>query len=307
MIIDLKDGQHISNQFLVGSVSKGTNNMGSQYLNIELRDASGAINGKKWEISPDDESIVMVGNVIHVEGETLKYKDNLQVKILSLRLVAPEDVDTSSFIKAPPIPKEVLISKFEGYIKSITNGDCLKLINYFLVKYKDKIYSYPAGVSVHHEYSSGLLVHITTMLDIAEKLIDIYGDVDRDLLLTGIILHDLGKTKEFEGPVVYKYSLEGKLLGHISIMVGEIKEASDNLKITSEIPLLLQHMVLSHHNEPEFGSPVPPMTKEALMLSLIDNMDSKIVIASKALDVTDVGEFTQRIYALDNRSFYKHK
>ena len=307
MIIDLKDGQHVSSQFLVGSVSKGTNNMGSQYLNIELRDASGSINGKKWEVLAEDESIVSVGNVIHVEGETLKYKDNLQVKILSIKPVAPEEVDTASFIKAPPIPKEVLISKFEGYVKSINNADCAKLIKYFLDKYKDKIYSYPAGVSVHHEYSSGLLVHITTMLDIAEKLIDIYGDVDRDLLLTGIILHDLGKTKEFEGPVVYKYSLEGKLLGHISIMVAEIKEAADKLNITSETPLLLQHMVLSHHNEPEFGSPVPPMTKEALMLSLIDNMDSKIVIASKALEITNEGEFSQRIYALDNRCFYKHK
>ena len=117
----------------------------------------------------------------------------------------------------------------------------------------------------------------------------------------------MGKTIEFEGPVIYKYSLEGKLLGHISIMVSEIRRAAEGLKITSEVPLLLEHMVLSHHGSNEFGSPILPLTKEALLLSLIDNLDSKMVFTAKALEGVNPGEFTNKLFPLDNRMMYKPK
>ena len=115
----------------------------------------------------------------------------------------------------------------------------------------------------------------------------------------------MGKTIEFEGPVIYKYSLEGRLLGHISLMVSEIRRAAEGLKITSEVPLLLEHMVLSHHGQPDFGSPVLPMTREALLLSMIDNLDSKMVIVEKALENVNPGEFSQKIFPLDGRMIYK--
>ena len=145
------------------------------------------------------------------------------------------------------------------------------------------------------------------MADLGVYLASYYEDVDKDVLLSGILLHDMGKTIEFEGPVVYKYSIEGKLLGHISIMVSEIRRAAEGLKITSEVPMLLEHMVLSHHGYPDFGSPVLPMTKEALLLSLIDNLDSKMVIVSKALENVNPGEFSQKVFPLDNRMIYKPK
>ena len=173
-------------------------------------------------------------------------------------------------------------------------------------KYGDKIFSYPAAVSIHHEYSSGLLVHSLTMADIASFLAPIY-EADYDLLITGCLLHDLGKIIELEGPIVYKYSTEGKLLGHISIMCAEIRKAAEDLKINSEIPLLLEHMVLSHHGQQEFGSPVMPLTKEALLLSLIDNLDSKMVVINKAINDVEPGNFSNKVFPLDNRSFYKPK
>ena len=117
----------------------------------------------------------------------------------------------------------------------------------------------------------------------------------------------MGKTIEFEGPVVYKYSIEGKLLGHITIMVSEIRRAAEGLKITSEVPMLLEHMVLSHHGYPEFGSAIMPLTREALLLSLIDNLDSKLVIVDKALENVKPGEFSNKIFPLDNRMMYKPK
>ena len=144
------------------------------------------------------------------------------------------------------------------------------------------------------------------MADLASYLYKIY-DADYDILITGCLLHDLGKVIELEGPIVYKYSLEGKLLGHISIMVSEIRKAAQELNITSEIPLLLEHMVLSHHGQPDFGSPIMPLTKEALLLSLIDNLDSKMVVVNKALNDVEPGNFSNKIFPLDKRSFYKPK
>ena len=306
MISELNDHEHIEGQFLVGSVSKGVNANGGSYFSLDLRDASGTITAKKWDATLQDEEMFIAGNVISIIGETNKYKDTLQLKILSASLVALEDIDVERFVKAPPIAKEELVNKFNKYVASIKNEDCQKLIQYMIKKYGDKIFSYPAAVSIHHEYSSGLLMHSLTMADIASFLTPIY-EADYDLLITGCLLHDLGKIIELEGPIVYKYSTEGKLLGHISIMCAEIRKAAEDLKITSEIPLLLEHMVLSHHGQQEFGSPVMPLTKEALLLSLIDNLDSKMVVINKAINDVEPGNFSNKVFPLDNRSFYKPK
>lgn len=307
MISELIDGERIKGQFLVSNSAKCVNNLGSNYLNLELKDASGNISGKKWDVAEGDETIFAIGNVVLVEGEVLKYRDNLQLKVLSGQIVPLEELDTAKFIKQPPVPKEELIKKFNAYVESIKNEDCRKIIDYLIKRLSPNLFEYPAAVSVHHDYASGLLVHTLSMADIACYLCEHYENVNRDILLTGVLLHDMGKTIEFEGPIVYKYSLTGKLLGHITIMVSEIRRAAEGLKITSEVPLLLEHMVLSHHGYPEFGSAVMPMTQEALMLSLIDNLDSKIVIVQKAIENVNPGEFSQKVFPLDNRIIYKPK
>ena len=306
MISEFNDHDHIEGQFLLGSVSKGVNANGGSYFSVDLRDASGQINAKKWDATLEDEAIFVTGNVVSIVGETNRYKDALQLKILSAELVPLDEIDVDRFVKAPPISKEELVKKFNNYVDSIKDEDCKKLLNYMMKKFDDKIYSYPAAVSIHHEYSSGLLMHSLTMADIASYLCKIY-EADYDLLITGCLLHDLGKIIELEGPIVYKYSVEGKLLGHISIMAAEIREAASKLGITSEVPLLLEHMVLSHHGQQEFGSPVMPLTKEALLLSLIDNLDSKMVVINKAIADVEPGNFSNKVFPLDNRSFYKPK
>ena len=304
MIANFEDHEHVEGQFLLGNVSKGVNANGGAYLSVELRDASGSIVGKKWDATSEDEQLFVVGNVIQVVGETNKYKEQLQLKILSAELVPLEQIDVEKFVKAPPVAKETLIERFNAHVNSVKNEDCQKILKYMIDKFGDKIYSYPAAVSIHHEYSSGLLMHSITMADLAVYLCPVY-DCDHDLMVTGCLLHDLGKIIELEGPIVYKYSTEGKLLGHISIMVAELRKAADELKIKSETPLLLEHMVLSHHGQQEFGSPVMPLTKEALLLSLIDNLDSKMVVVNKAIADVDPGNFSNKVFSLDNRSFYK--
>lgn len=306
MISEFTDHDRIEGQFLLGSVSKGVNTNGGSYFSVELRDASGQITAKKWDATLQDEEIFVTGNVISLIGETNRYKDALQLKILSAEVVPLDEIDVDRFVKAPPISKSELIKKFNNYVNSVKNEDCQKLLKYMINKFDDKLYSYPAAVSIHHEYSSGLLMHSLSMADLAAFLCPIY-DCDYDILITGCLLHDMGKIIELEGPIVYKYSLEGKLLGHISIMCAEIRKAAEDLKITSEVPLLLEHMILAHHGQPEFGSPVMPLTKEALLLSLIDNLDSKMVVVNKAIADIEPGNFSNKVFPLDNRSFYKPK
>ena len=302
---ELIEGDIVETQCLIGSSNKCINNMGSYYYNLELKDNTGSVQGKKWEAKEEDEQIYLAGNIILARVEILKYKEALQAKIVSAKVLSAKEVDITRFVKSAPRKKEELIDRLNYYILSIKNPDCLKIINYFINKDKEKIYIYPAASSIHHEYSSGLLMHTVSMLELGEFLEKKYPDINHDLLMSGIILHDLGKTIELEGDIVYKYSLEGKLLGHISIMVGEIRKAADKLGIKSDIPLLLEHIVLSHHGQLEYGSPVMPLTKEALLVSLIDNLDSKMTIVTKALEGVEKGEFSQKVFALDSRSFYK--
>ena len=181
------------------------------------------------------------------------------------------------------------------------------MYNHILNKYYDRFIVYPAASKNHHCCLSGLLYHTISMAAIAMMISSYYQTIDKDVLLTGVILHDVGKVMELSGPIATKYTLEGRLLGHISIMVGEIRIAAKEENISGEIPLLLEHMILSHHGNKDFGSPILPLTREAVVLHFVDDLDSKMNILDKAYDDVEEGEFTQRIIALDGRAFYKPK
>ena len=143
------------------------------------------------------------------------------------------------------------------------------------------------------------------MLDLAKAIASLYPSLDNDLLYAGVILHDLGKVMELSGPISTVYTVEGNLLGHISIMVNEIGKAADELSISGEEVMILQHLVFSHHGKAEWGSPKPPLIKEAEILHYIDNIDAKMNMLDRALERVKPGEFSERVFALDNRSFYK--
>lgn len=199
-----------------------------------------------------------------------------------------------------------LIEDFNYYKNSIKNDDCKAILDAVFKKYYSKFIDYPAAVRNHHEFYHGLLHHSVMMCKVAEQLSKLY-DCDYDLLISGCLLHDIGKVIEFSGYVAPSYTNEGNLLGHISIGMSIIKEISDELKITSEVPLLLEHMILSHHGKLEYGSPVVPLTREALLLSMIDDLDAKMMVLDKAFSDIEEGSYTERIFALDNASYYKHK
>lgn len=301
------EGDRLETCLLVTNVNKGVSNAGSPYLSITFQDNTGVIEGKKWDAGENDALTCEVGKVVKVNADVIDYRNALQLKILSVASVDQTTLDIQKF--ALPCPADVsdLTRRLAHYINEIGDPDCKKIVNHIIDKYYSRFITYPAATKNHHEFASGLLYHTISMADIASLIASYYEGVDKDLLIAGCLLHDVGKVIELSGPIATKYTLEGKMLGHISIMVSEIRKTCEELSIQSEVGLLLEHMVLSHHGEKEYGSPVPPLTKEAVILHIVDDLDSKMNILSKALEVTQEGEFTQRLLAMDGRSFYKPK
>ena len=295
---DFTDGDRIIGELLISSVVKGVTDKGMTYLNITLQDKTGSIEAKKWDASEDDVAFYNVGKIINVDGSVNLYKNALQLKINSASEISPSDADLSNFQKVSPIPLDELKAKLDYFLNSFTNEDVKLITQKVVAHFYDKYTTYPAAVKVHHEFGSGILHHSLAMASLADAVAKLYPEVDRDLLVAGCLLHDIGKTVEYEHPLTPSITVEGRLAGHISIMYAEFKKIVDPLNIKSEVPLLLEHMILSHHGTHEFGSPVLPSTREAMLLSMIDLLDSRMMVIQKALNDTKPGEFTQKIYKI---------
>ena len=310
MIKDLKDGSSANGIYLVKNCIKGvsTSSNATVYLNVILQDNSGTIEGKKWDASQEDFEKFKPGNIVRIDGQAYEYRDKLQVKILGSYLVDQDKVDLNDLIISSPIPVDILKEDFKRYYNSVKNKDCKIILEEVFKKYFKKYIDYPAAVSNHHDFYHGLLYHSISMCKLAEQIQKLYPEANYDLLISGCLLHDIGKVIEFSGSVATKYTYEGNLLGHITIGMSIVREIADEKQIKSEVPLLLEHMILSHHGKYEYGSPVLPETIEALLLSMIDDMDSKMMTLSKAYKNVKEGERTDKIFSFDNRSFYKpHK
>ena len=306
-IKDFVDTDHIIGQLLVVACSKGTTDKGLSYLNVTFQDKSGTIEGKKWDASEEDQRILAPGSVVLVDGIVNLYKNQPQLKVVVVAKADKEDIDMANFARVSPIPLEELKAKLDKYLNSFKDKDVEKVTKAVISHFYDRYITYPAAVKVHHEWGSGILHHSLFMADVADAISNIYTQVDRDILVAGALLHDIGKTIEYENPVSPVQTSEGKLTGHIAIGYHEFKSIVDKLGIGSEVPMLLEHMILAHHGSLEFGSPVMPATREALLLSEIDMLDSRQMILDKALDQVKEGEFTPRLWMMDDTSFYKPK
>lgn len=304
LIKEFVENDKISQNFLVNNVTRGITAKGSGYLNIVLQDSSGTIEAKKWEIEEYDEKVIKQGTIIFVEGDVLLYKNDFQLKVSKVGLVSDADLDVSQFIASAPVSRNDLQKVLFEYVEKITDKEIKRVVEEIIKNHYISLSNYPAATKNHHEYASGLLHHTTSMLKVGELLSSVYS-VNTSLLYAGIILHDIGKTIELSGPILPKYTTAGKLLGHISIINAEVAEVCKNLGINGETSILLQHMILSHHGQYDFGSPVLPMTKEAELLHFIDNIDSRMTAIDKALNQIEEGEFTSRQFALEDRNFYK--
>ncbi|MFZ9139072.1 MAG: 3'-5' exoribonuclease YhaM family protein [Bacilli bacterium] len=306
-IKDFKDGQAIKQAFLVSNLSKGVTASGQPYLTLTLQDKTGQIEGKFWDVKPEIESMIELGAFLMVDGDVSAYRQILQIRINSVQRLNPETIKLEEFTMSAPVPLKQLEEELANTIKKIKDSDYALLTQTLIDQHYDAFITYPAAVRNHHEYTSGLIFHTLSMIKVAEALMPLYPKLNPSLIYAGILLHDLGKTIEFTGAVIPKYSIEGKLIGHLQYMASKIQALGETLKLDREKVMLLQHIVLAHHGKPEFGSAVPPLTKEALFVHMVDDFDAKMTMIDKALDQTDHGQFTNRIFPLEDRSFYKPK
>ncbi|MFS0671919.1 3'-5' exoribonuclease YhaM [Ornithinibacillus sp. 179-J 7C1 HS] len=291
---------------LIREAIKGTASNGKPFLTLKLRDATGEIEAKLWDITGEDESLFVQEQIIRITGEMNQFRGKAQMRINSIRLAqATDGVQISDFLEKAPVEREELMTKLTEIIFEMQNPTIQRIVRAIIKKYQDPLLLFPAATRNHHEYVSGLAHHIVSMLKIARELCELYPQLNKDLLYAGIILHDIGKLKELSGVVSTSYTLQGKLLGHIPLMVEEIGHIARELEVEGEEVLILQHLVLSHHGKAEWGSPTPPLIREAEILHFIDLIDAKLNMLNRALDKIKPGEFTERLYAMDNRSFYK--
>lgn len=307
-IADLKENDRLTQPLMVKSCSKGVTQKGAPYLNLVLQDASGTVDAKLWDAKPEDEKDIKAGEILEFTFEVLNYNHSLQLRVLEHRVLPPEEVDKSQFIVSSEYTKEELKEGIRTVVQSIQNETYRSLVEGMLERVPEVFYEYPAASSIHHSYLGGLAEHTLGLVKLCQEMVRLYPFLDYDLLISGAVIHDIGKTAELGGLISGEYTTEGKLIGHISICHGWLVEVIEQKGLQEkEESLLLRHMVLSHHGKLEFGSPIMPELPEAEALSMIDNLDARMNTLQHALQSVQPGKWSSKIFSLDNRQFYKKK
>lgn len=302
----LQPGDAVDQFFLVHKATQGVTAQGKDYMTLHLQDKSGEIEAKVWTVTKEDMATLKPELIIHVKGDVINYRGRKQMKVNQFRVATEADgLKTQDFIDGAPMSVDEIKSQMQSFIFEIENANLQRITRHLLQKYDEAFFTFPAASSHHHNFISGLSYHVFTMLQIAKGLCEIYPNLNKSLLYSGIILHDMGKVRELSGPIATSYTLEGNLLGHISIASEEVAEAARELGIQGEEVLLLRHLILSHHGKLEYGSPKLPHVKEAEILHFIDNIDARMNMFDKAFKKIEKGQFTERIFGLENRQFYK--
>lgn len=310
------EGKLFDSFFLVLNKQQRTTKSNKPYLNLTLGDKTGQIEGRVWE--PGDPRIAKDfdrGDIVKVRGSASRFDDRMQVKVDQLRKALPLESDKADMLPATQYDVAALWSRLEASVESVTNPDLKRLLAALLADpaiaqaYREA----PAARQLHHAWLGGLLEHVVSLLNLADKVAAHYPLLDRDLLIAGVILHDIGKIRELTWGAGFDYSVEGVLLGHIQIGVDLVEKTIAALPgFPDRLRTLVLHMILSHHGKLEFGSPKLPMIPEALALNFVDDFDAKMqAIASEfeksAREGKGAAELTGKVWALDNRQLLNTK
>ena len=267
-INQMKKDEYFEGFYLIKRAEVRKTRAGKDYIAFTFQDDSGEISGNLWDAQPYNVEEFTAGKVVHMEGRREVYNNTPQVNQITLRLPSfGEPNDPADFKEKPPVNP----SEVREYL--------------------------------------GLAYHTATMVRLADSIGDIYPELNKNLLFAGIMLHDLAKVIELTGPEHTEYTVRGNLIGHIALIDEEITKVLMELNIddTREDVVVLRHVILSHHGQLEYGSPVRPRIMEAEIIHMIDNLDASMMMMTTALNLVGPGEMTNRLFAMDNRSFYKPK
>ena len=283
---------------------KTSNGNGKKYLDLTLGDRTGEMNGKMWDPNALPPA---VGTPVSVLALIQEYNGRLQMRVERMTPVPAGQADMSLLMRSAPESPDKMLAEIRSAVEQMQWREIRVLTEAMLRKAGDRLKWFPAAQRVHHAERSGLLHHTVSMLRCAKALTEVYPSLNRDLLFGGVIVHDLGKVFEMEADetgVVNDYSAEGLLLGHLVDGVAMIRECARDEGVTGESVLLLCHMMISHHGQPEFGSPKPPMFPEAEALHMIDDLDAKLNAMFSAQERTPRGVFSEKIWCLDRRLYH---
>ena len=309
-ITDIKAGDRVDDIFVLSEKILSQKRDGNNFLNVTLSDKTGTIKGVVWDNVDQIAAGITSGDFAHVNGSVSDYRGTLQVVIKNMEPFSPDRVDPSDFLPQTSRDIEGMFERLVKRMDSITTDYLKALIDAFFKdkEFVNKFKTAPAGKKMHHAYIGGLLEHTLSMASLADKIAGHYSGIDRDLLLSGAILHDIGKIDEFEYQFKIDYSDKGRLLNHIVI---GIEMVDDKLSGIEHFPedqmLLLKHLIVSHHGTREFGSPEPPKTIEAVLLNYIDEIDSKVNAIRDFIASEDPDETWTSYHRLLERHFYKGK
>ena len=310
-IKDLKKDQELTEFFMAKTLMIKVGSNGKQYLDITLGDKTGEISAKKWDVSDSEYPTLKAipdKSIVKIKGLVTEWAGQLQLRIQRIRQADEADgQQMKDFVKAAPEEPQAMYDYIYQIAQSMKDRDLRELCLKLLTVNKDRLMYYPAAQKNHHAELGGLLYHMKRMLMTGECVCRIYTNLNRDLVCAGVIVHDIEKLNEImAGPdgIATGYSFEGQMLGHIIQGVKTIDRLTLELGFPREKAIMLEHMILAHHYEPEFGSPKKPLFPEAEVLHYLDILDARMFDMEDALVSTEPGNYSERIWALDNRRIY---
>lgn len=303
---DIKRDDRFEGYLIVRSAEQRASANGKNYLDMTLADKSGSINAKMWDgtVQPP-----LAGSIVKVRATGNEFNGRMQLRVEKIRAAESRDqVDMSALIPCAPRDPNEMLGEVVRAADHIADPDLRRITCELLDRAGDKLLTFPAAKQMHHAEHSGLLHHTTTMLRAANAIMSVYPQLNASLLIAGVIVHDLAKIDEMDADtlgLVSDYSVDGKLIGHIVRGVVNIQLAAEKTKANPGKALLLQHMVLSHHGIPEYGSPLAPKFPEAEVLNTIDTLDARLYEMDEALSRAIPGGFSEKVWGLDNRQLYR--
>ncbi len=280
----MADGDAIEEVYLVVDKQVRANRNGNMYLQIELRDRTGSISARLWNAAEPVVRSFESGDFLLVKGKVQLFQGALQMILSHIDRMETEKVELADFLPHTEQDVNKLYERLCSLLRKMDNPHLHALAECFLMD-QEFVQGYckaPAGVRNHHAYLGGLLEHVVTLMECADRITPLYAELNRDLLLMGVFLHDIGKVRELSYDRAFSYSDEGQLVGHLVIGVEMLDEQVRRVPdltgepFPPELLLRLKHLIVSHHGSLEFGSPTVPMTPEAIALHYLDNLDAKV-------------------------------
>jgi 3'-5' exoribonuclease len=270
----------VTTYFVLSSMQVRDKKQGGQYLALIVSDRTGSLEARMWDDVADPIEFCSEGCYVKVQGDISKYQGKFQITLKKLRLAAESEIDPKDYQASTKFDVEEMWAELRGYVAAFKDPDLRRLVFAFLddEQIGPAFKAAPAAKRLHHAWLGGLLEHVVTLVRVCLAAVPFYPEVDPDLLVTGAILHDIGKVRELEWKSSFSYSLEGQMVGHISIAQGMLREKVQALAppFPEKLRVLVEHMILSHHGKYEFGSPKLPMTPEAILLSALDDLEAKM-------------------------------